>query len=952
MAQNSGAVYVQVEPSMQGVGDKIEKELAGSIDKAGKEGTAGLSKRFTQVFAIIAKAGGDVLRSFSRGLSDLSGEGGFERALAIDAAQAKLAQLGAGAGQATQAIGDAFTAVKNTGMGLDQAASASAELSLVTAAAGDRMAQVLMATVGGAQRAGGGLIAMGSAFGAVASGFQAQGGALSQPIEGGISALEVMGKQLGSAGGQIQQLADKCKSGFQSMKDSIQKGFGGPLPRLDWSGILDDAKLTVKVVENAFSGIGKAGAYCDTFGGHVVDGFKALPAKVEGAMSGLGRFKGFFNKDIREAMAIDGDPFAGGSVQVGKGIEKLTAPLATLGGKFAATGIGGKIAGLGSSISNGLSKLTGSAGAAISSLGSKMGGGFDSAMQKIGGSRVGQALSKVGSTVKNGLSGLGDVFGGLGQMVSGPIRSGLDKVGSVFGTFFSPGNFVKFFGFAGIAAALVTGLGLVDQSMGGQLTATVANLSAKVPAFITGFIGQFMTALPQFMASGMQILMSLISGLTTALPLLVEGAGTIITTMLNGLLVALPQFVPAAVTMITALISALVTQLPLIMTAGLQLLNGLIMGLISALPQLIPAVITMITSLLTALVMQLPLLMTAGMQLLNGLIQGLVTALPLLVAQLPLLINALLTGIVSMLPTLLTGGVQLLMGLINGIVQTVPVLVAQLPVIINAFIGALTTNLPQIIQAGISVLLALISGLINALPQLVAQIPIIIAGLVNALSRNLPQIITAGVAIIVSLASGLVQAIPQLLEALPRIVDGIRSGFSQVNWGEVGGNIIDGIANGIRQLASRLWETAKNVAKGALDKVKGVLGIHSPSRVFRDQVGVMIGRGMAQGIDKSAADVQDSMDGLSALTPSLDFVRAYAGMKLPSWGASGHLTDEIRSDTDLVGHASRQDIYDAVSAALNSGVTLHLNAAGGRVMAGKLAKPMNYELERLTALGR
>lgn len=73
-------------------------------------------------------------------------------------------------------------------------------------------------------------------------------------------------------------------------------------------------------------------------------------------------------------------------------------------------------------------------------------------------------------------------------------------------------------------------------------------------------------------------------------------------------------------------------------------------------------------------------------------------------------------------------------------------------------------------------------------------------------------------------------------------------------------NIIRGIKDGIVRFASTLWDAAKDAAKGALDNVKNFLGIHSPSRVFRDQVGVMIGRGMAEGIEDSQRFVNRSMD--------------------------------------------------------------------------------------------
>jgi len=91
-----------------------------------------------------------------------------------------------------------------------------------------------------------------------------------------------------------------------------------------------------------------------------------------------------------------------------------------------------------------------------------------------------------------------------------------------------------------------------------------------------------------------------------------------------------------------------------------------------------------------------------------------------------------------------------------------------------------------------------------------------------------------------------------------------------VNWGKVGLNIITGIASGIAGAAGRLVNAAVNAAKNALDWVKRKLGIHSPSRVFRDQVGEMIGEGMAVGIDESASKVQKAAGRLTGILPSQD----------------------------------------------------------------------------------
>ena len=106
--------------------------------------------------------------------------------------------------------------------------------------------------------------------------------------------------------------------------------------------------------------------------------------------------------------------------------------------------------------------------------------------------------------------------------------------------------------------------------------------------------------------------------------------------------------------------------------------------------------------------------------------------------------------------------------------------------------------------------------------------------------------------LLATLASGLVSATPQLVGKIPSIISSIKSKFTSVDWGAVGLNIIKGIAAGIAKAASKLVDAAVKAATDALDWVKNKLGINSPSRVWRDEVGVMMARGAAIGVGRAA----------------------------------------------------------------------------------------------------
>lgn len=83
--------------------------------------------------------------------------------------------------------------------------------------------------------------------------------------------------------------------------------------------------------------------------------------------------------------------------------------------------------------------------------------------------------------------------------------------------------------------------------------------------------------------------------------------------------------------------------------------------------------------------------------------------------------------------------------------------------------------------------------------------------------------------------------------------ENIKSVFSTAmsSFGQIGKNMIDGLWNGIQNAKNWLLGKIKQWCGSILDGIKAFFGIHSPSTVMRDEVGKMIPKGMAIGIDKA-----------------------------------------------------------------------------------------------------
>lgn len=76
---------------------------------------------------------------------------------------------------------------------------------------------------------------------------------------------------------------------------------------------------------------------------------------------------------------------------------------------------------------------------------------------------------------------------------------------------------------------------------------------------------------------------------------------------------------------------------------------------------------------------------------------------------------------------------------------------------------------------------------------------------------------------------------------------------------EVGKNLVQGIWNGISDAASWIWDKISGFCSGIVDKIKGFFGIHSPSKLFADEIGKMLGLGLGEGFDDSLGSVYKDM---------------------------------------------------------------------------------------------
>lgn len=138
-----------------------------------------------------------------------------------------------------------------------------------------------------------------------------------------------------------------------------------------------------------------------------------------------------------------------------------------------------------------------------------------------------------------------------------------------------------------------------------------------------------------------------------------------------------------------------------------------------------------------------------------------------------------------------------------------------------------------------------------------------INGFKSAFGINSPSTVMAeqGGYIIAGLKKGITDAISSVTETAKKILSAIKSAFDNFSLFDIGKNLIQGLIDGVNNMIETAKNAVANVGNAVIDKIKNVLGIHSPSTVFAE-IGGYIAQGLANGITAAQGYVDEAMQGL------------------------------------------------------------------------------------------
>ena len=221
----------------------------------------------------------------------------------------------------------------------------------------------------------------------------------------------------------------------------------------------------------------------------------------------------------------------------------------------------------------------------------------------------------------------------------------------------------------------------------------------------------------------------------------------------------------------------------------------------------------------------------------------------------------LFAAITEAVAFVVTGFAQLYEGISGFVAGVVQFFTADLPGAVDALVqwfAQLPGNIAGFLSAAIADVTAwaanMASNAVGAGSRFISGI----AGSMSALPGNIASWLSGAISTVVGWVS---QFASNATSAASQFGSKLRSGLAAIpgTLGNIGANIIQGLVNGVTGAAGRLVNAVKGAVGNAIEGAKNLLGIHSPSRVFRE-IGRYTMQGAALGVDDDADLLSKSTD--------------------------------------------------------------------------------------------
>ena len=366
-----------------------------------------------------------------------------------------------------------------------------------------------------------------------------------------------------------------------------------------------------------------------------------------------------------------------------------------------------------------------------------------------------------------------------------------------------------------------------------------------------------------------------------------------LTIILTGIIMLIPNTIKALADGLVLFIKTIADSFGQIADALVTIIIGICDVLIQCVPKIVETLLIIFTALLESLALHLPDIIDAGMRI----------------------VIAFIEGIALKLPDLIQAGFDLIISFINGLAdairnnaQAIKDAMANLgKAMYEGLCTFLGINSPstKFMEIGKYIIEGLIEGIKSLVSKVVNLVKDLATKAVNAIIDKAGKFLSAGKEIITNLKDGVLAIKDSVVSKAKSIATGAVNAIKEKveKFKNVGRQMMTGLKDGIEAAKDKVFSKVKSIANGAMDTIKKVLGIHSPSTVFRKigiytiqglvngitTMGKMVGRaaetvgnlaidGMNKSIDKVANMLSTDIDAEPTITPVLDLSEIQNGV--------------------------------------------------------------------------
>ena len=446
------------------------------------------------------------------------------------------------------------------------------------------------------------------------------------------------------------------------------------------------------------------------------------------------------------------------------------------------------------------------------------------------------------------------------------------------------------------------------------LTQTLSENMSKISSVISQVVGEIVKLLPEILVLVGQLVGALGTAVMDNLDTILEAAGKIIEILITGLGQNAEKITAAAVLIISKLVSFIAENAQLLIQGAVAIMNGIMSGLLE----------------------NMDLLIEAGISLAMALFEGLLQALPELLSHIGEFIEQLISTILDHTDEIYDAATTLFLELVKALPDIMIALGNALEAIFTGIANLMTgEGSSEIFESALMMFLEIVA----ALPQVAVAALGALWELLNALGQALTQaganMLSLGLEMFGKINEALKQVATNILSTIATTVQGWINAFMSTvsQWKSAGLEMINGLWAGIKGKFDDVVGKVKSMAASLPAAVKKVLGIASPSKVFKE-IGANMVYGLEKGWDDNIDDASKNMTKeLDNMTSSLDASLGLNASSLNTVPISGQKKEPVNitlyATTTMDGKKVGESTFEYTTDKINSQERAMAVATGG-----------------------